>query len=83
MAARKMTFSLPEDLAKAFLRTVVARNRSKYVADALAARLRAEDAALARSCDTANASEDVRTIEEEFDAISADIGEVWTDATAR
>ena len=83
MAARKMTFSLPEGLAEEFLKTVAARYRSKYVADALAERLKAEQTALARSCDMANSSEDVRAIEQEFDAISADIAEVWSDAAAR
>jgi len=83
MAARKMTFSIPEALAKEFLRTVAARKRSKYVASALAARLKAEQTALARACDVANASEDIRAVEDEFDAISTDIAEPWTDATAR
>jgi NAD(P)-dependent dehydrogenase (short-subunit alcohol dehydrogenase family) len=83
MAARKMTFSIPEAVAKEFLRTVAARNRSKYVANALAARLKAEETALARACDLANASEDIHAMEREFDAISADITESWTDATPR
>jgi len=83
MAARKMTFSIPEGLAREFLRTVGPRNRSKYVAGALARRLKAEEASLARACDVANSSEDVRAIEEEFDAISADITEPWIDATPR
>ena len=83
MAARKMTFSLPEDLAKEFLKSVAARDRSKYVARALAERLKAEEAALARSCEIANASDDLRAMEREFDAISVDIAEPWIDATAR
>ena len=83
MAARKMTFSIPETVAKEFLRTVAARNRSKYVANALAARLKAEENALARACDMANASDDIRAMEQEFDAISLDLTEPWTDATAR
>jgi len=62
---------------------MAARNRSKFVADALAERLKAEATALARACGVANASEDVRAIEQEFDAISADIQESWTDAPAR
>jgi hypothetical protein len=83
MGARKMTFSLPEDLASEFSRAVAARDRSKYVAKALAERLKAEEAELAKACDIANASDDIRSIEQEFDAISADITEPWTDATAR
>jgi hypothetical protein len=42
-----------------------------------------EQAALARACDIANASEDIGALEQEFDAISTDIAEPWTDATAR
>jgi hypothetical protein len=83
MGARKMTFSVPEDLAREFLRIVPVRDRSKYVATALAERLRAEDEALAQACDIANASEDIRAIEQEFDAISVDLAEPWTDAAAR
>ena len=62
---------------------VAARNRSKFVADALAERLKAETISLERACDIANSSEDIRAIEQEFDAISADIVESWTDAKTR
>ena len=83
MVARKMTFSLPESLAAEFLKTVPSRHRSRYVAAALAQRLKADQADLARACDIANSSEDVHAIEQEFDGISADIAESWTDAPAR
>ena len=83
MVATKMTFSLPEPLAAELLKTVPSRNRSKYVAAALADRLKADQAALARACDVANSSEDVRAIEREFDALSADMAESWTDVPAR
>jgi hypothetical protein len=83
MVATKMTFSLPEPLAAELLKTVPSRNRSKYVAAALADRLKADQAALARACDIANSSEDAHAIEQEFDGISADIAESWTDASAR
>jgi hypothetical protein len=83
MAARKMTFSLPEALAAELLRTVAARDRSRYVAEALRARLRAEDAALVRACEAANRNDDILSIERDFDAISADIDEPWTNAPSR
>jgi hypothetical protein len=83
MAGRKMTFSIPEQVARDFLRKVRARDRSRYIAAALAERLKAEETALARACDVANLSEDIRELEQEFDAISAGISEPWTDATAR
>jgi hypothetical protein len=40
----------------------------------------AKENALARTCEVANASEDIRTMEQEFDAISTDIAEPWTGA---
>ena len=83
MVARKMTFSLPESLAVELLKTVASRNRSRYVAAALAQRLKADQADLARACDIANSSEDVHAIEQEFDAICPDIAESWTDAPVR
>ena len=42
-----------------------------------------DDTALERACDTANRSEDVHSIEQEFDALSTDIDEPWTNATSR
>ena len=42
-----------------------------------------EETALARACDVANSSEDARAIEQEFDAVSADMAESWTDVPAR
>ena len=49
----------------------------------MAVRKMADETALARACDIANSSEDVHDIEQEFDAISADIVESRTDAPAR
>ncbi len=83
MVARKMTFTLPESLAAELIRNVPARNRSRYVAEALIAKLRAQDEALARACDIANDDEDVRAIEREFDAIPADVVEPWNNAPPR
>ncbi len=39
MAMRKMTFTLPEDLAARFVRRVPARERSRYLSEALAEKL--------------------------------------------
>lgn len=83
MAARKMVFSLPETLAAELIRSVAARDRSRYVAEALRARLRAQDEALAMACDVANRSEDVLSIERELDAVPSHIVEPWTDAPSR
>src|ERR1035437_10382023 len=83
MAARKMTFSLPEALAAALLKDVPSRDRSRYVAEALMARLQMQDEELAHACDLANQNEDILSIEREFDAISSDIAEPWNNAPAR
>jgi hypothetical protein len=83
MAARKMTFSIPDEIASKFLRHVPARDRSRYVAEALARALKSQDEALARACDVANQEPDVLMIEQEFDAISGDIAEPWNDLSAR
>jgi hypothetical protein len=80
MAARKMTFSIPDSLAREFLRSVPARGRSNYVAEALATRLRKQDDALIRACEVANRDEDLLAIEREFDAIGSDIAEPWKNA---
>jgi len=63
-----MTFSIPDAVAKH---------------DALAARLKSEETMLARACEAANASEEIRALEQEFDAISTGIAEPWTDSLAR
>jgi stage V sporulation protein SpoVS len=68
-----MTFSTP----------VAAKNRSRSVAGALAPRLKSEETMLARACEAANASEEIRALEQEFDAISTGIAEPWTDSLAR
>lgn len=83
MAARKMTFSIPESLARELLRSVPARERSSYVAAAVAARLRKQDDALIRACEIANRDEDVLAMEREFESIGSDIAEPWTNASKR
>ena len=83
MAARKMTFSLPQPLAMQLLKSVAPRDRSRYVAEALAVKLRVQDEELARACDLANQDEETLSIEREFDAISSDIAEPWNNAPAR
>jgi hypothetical protein len=81
MAARKMTFSIPDALAREFLTLVPARERSNYVAEAVAARLRKQDDALVRACEIANRDEDLLAIEREFDVIGSDIAEPWISAS--
>lgn len=83
MASRKMTFTFPEDLASQFLRRVPPRDRSRYLAEALAEKLKKRERQLIRSCEIANRAADVLAIEREFDAIEDDTTEPWTDAPSR
>jgi len=83
MATRKMTFSLPAGLATQLVKRVAARERSRYVADALAAKLRERDRMLARAADAANRSAQVRAIERDFDKLADEMAEPWDDAPAR
>ena len=77
MAMRKMTFSVPEPLAVQLLRRVASRDRSRFVSDALAARLKERDVELIRACEIANQDLDVAEIEKEFDGIRDGIAEPW------
>lgn len=83
MASRKMTFTFPEDLASQFLRRVPPRDRSRYLAEALAEKLKERERQLIRSCEIANRAPDVLAIEREFDAIEDDPTEPWTDGPSR
>jgi len=74
-----MTFSLPTALAAQFIKRVSTRERSRYVAEALAARLREHDKMLARAAEVANRSRQVGAIEREFDRLDPDIMEPWDD----
>jgi hypothetical protein len=77
MAVRKMTFSVPEPLAAQFLRRVASRDRSRFVSEALAARLVKRDLDLIRACELANQDPDVAEIEKEFDRIPDEMTEPW------
>jgi ubiquinone biosynthesis protein UbiJ len=83
MANRKMTFTLPEEIAAKFVRRVPARDRSRYVAAALAEKLTEADRQLVRACEIANQDPEIATIEQEFDSLPSDMAEPWTDAPTR
>ncbi len=83
MATRKVTFSLPEELLATFARRVPPRQRSRFVATALAAKLRERDRLLARAADIANRSADVRSVEREMDRLKDEIPEPWDEASSR
>lgn len=86
MASRKLTFTIPEDVAAQFLRQVPGRDRSRYVAEAIAARLREREERLIRACEIANENADVLAIEREWDAMADKtdpIEEPWNVAATR
>lgn len=78
-----MTFTLPDDLATKLLRAVPGRHRSRYVTEAIAARLHEREDSLIRACEIANSDADVRAIEGEWDALAEKVVEPWTDAPPR
>jgi hypothetical protein len=78
-----MTFRVPEPLAAQFLRRVPSRDRSRFVSEALSARLRERDLDLVRACDAANQDLDVAEIEKAFDGIRDEMAEPWNNTGAR
>ena len=72
-----MTFSLPADVATLFTRRVPARDRSRYLAEALAEKLADRDRALTRACELANSDADILAIEQEFDQLDTPIEDPW------
>ncbi len=74
---RKMTFSVPEPLAAQLIRRVASRDRSRFVSEALAARLEERDVALIRACEMANQDLDLAEIERDFDGIRDEMAEPW------
>ena len=77
MASRKMTFSLPSELATQFIRRIPARDRSRYLAEVLAEKLGERERNLARACEIANRDPDVLAIEQEFDLVNDPLSDPW------
>jgi hypothetical protein len=76
MASKKLTFTLPEDLAVEFLRRIPPSSRSRYVATAIAAKFREREEQLIRACEVANSSSDVVNIETSFDSLADEVDRV-------
>ena len=74
---RKMTFSIPGPLAAQFLRSVASRDRSRFVSEALSARLQERDLELFRACEIANEDLDAVEIEKELYGIRDEMAEPW------
>ena len=78
-----MTFTLPSDLADRFVKSVAARQRSRYLAQAIAQKLQERDLSLVRACEVANRNLEVRAIEKEFDAIPARLADFLSSSGPR
>ena len=70
MATRKMTFTIPQNLATQFLRRVPTRDRSRYVTKAISARLQEHEEQMIKSCQAANENAGVLEIEKEWDGLA-------------
>jgi hypothetical protein len=83
MASRKMTFTVPESVASEFLRLVPPSERSRYVTEAIADKLRERREHLIQACELANKDPEVLLIEQEWERLSDEIPEPWKDSPAR
>ena len=83
MPSRKMTFTLPEELANAFLRRVSPSQRSKYVAEAIEAKLREREEMLKEACLAANEDPETQEIQREMAALPDAMTEDWHDPAPR
>lgn len=81
--ARKMTFTLPDELASRFVRRIAARDRSQYVARAIAERLRESEERLINSCIAANSDPEVLALERDWGSLPHEVEEPWSDAPTR
>jgi hypothetical protein len=82
MAIRKMTFTIPDDVATPFLRAVPSTRRSKFVADALRKSLKEREEALVAACDAVNADSALNNVVDEWQAVSDPISEPWDESAA-
>lgn len=80
MPSQKVTFSLPKDLVRRFASRVPARQRSRYVAEALSAKLSERELMLARACEIVNGNRAVRALERDWEVLTGEIKEPWDDA---
>lgn len=80
---RKMTFTIPDDVAAPFLRVVPSARRSRFVADALRRSLKERDTSLAAACDAVNADAKLNAVVRDWQSINDPVEEPWDDAAAR
>ena len=82
MAMRKMTFTIPDEVATPFLRVVPSARRSKFVADALKKTLKDREDALIAACDAVNADPALNNLVDEWQAVNDPIEEPWDESAS-
>ena len=80
---RKMTFTIPDEVAKPFLLAIPSTRRSKFVADALRRTLKDREDSLIAACDAVNADTALNAVVDEWQAVSDPIEEPWDESAAR
>jgi len=86
---RKMTFTIPDEIATPFLREVPAARRSEVVAEALKRTLASrktkqeQDAELVAACDAVNADPELNALMDDWQAASDPIEEPWNEPAPR
>ena len=83
MAMRKMTFTIPDDLAASLVRAVPAARRSRFVADAVRRTLHQREQALIAACDAVNADAAVNATIDEWQQVNDPIAEPWDEGRGR
>jgi len=83
MAMRKMTFTIPNEVARLFLLAVPSTRRSKFVADALRRTLKDQEDALIAACDAVNTDPTLNALVDEWQAVNDPIEEPWDESAAR
>lgn len=74
---RKMTFTIPDEVASSFVRAIAPARRSRFVTDALRRTLQHREQALIAACEAVNADAAVNATVDEWQAVDDPIAEPW------
>jgi hypothetical protein len=75
-----MTFTFPEEVASSFVRAIGPSRRSKFVVEAVQAKLRERDRMLIEACIAANNDPETQEIEREMAALPNTMTEDWDES---
>jgi hypothetical protein len=82
-ATTKMTFTLPDDVARSFVRRVGPSRRSKFAAEAIRKALKEQEDALIAACDAVNADPELNALVDDWLAVNDPIEEPWDELAPR